>query len=122
MNDLWRRCLARLEAEFSAEDVHTYLAPLQARESDAGLTLWAPNAYTLQIVRDSYLPQVRRVLDHLAGHSVPVHLQVGAASNGAERIGDHAPRAKTSQRRVPEANLDPNYTFESFVEGKSPAQ
>jgi chromosomal replication initiator protein len=119
MNDLWRRCLARLEAEFSAEDVHTYLAPLQARESDAGLTLWAPNAYTLEIVRDSYLPQVRRVLDHLAGHSVPVHLQVGAASNGAERVGDHAPRARASQRRVPEANLDPNYTFESFVEGKS---
>ena len=120
MNDLWRRCLARLEAEFSAEDVHTYLAPLQARESDAGLTLWAPNAYTLQIVRDSYLPQVRRVLDHLAGHSVPVHLQVGAASNGTERAGERVPRSpKAGERRAPEANLDPQYTFESFVEGKS---
>ena len=120
MNDLWRRCLARLEAEFSAEDVHTYLVPLQARESDAGLTLWAPNAYTLQIVRDSYLPQLQRVLDHLAGHAVPVHLQVGAA-NGAERNGERPLRsAKTgSDRRVPEANLDPHYTFESFVEGKS---
>ncbi|HKE48439.1 MAG TPA: chromosomal replication initiator protein DnaA [Rhodanobacteraceae bacterium] len=119
MNDLWRRCLARLEAEFSAEDVHTYLAPLQARESEAGLTLWAPNAYTLEIVRDSYLPQVRRVLDHLAGHSVPVQLQVGAA-NGHERINERAPRtAKSAERRGPEANLDPHYTFESFVEGKS---
>jgi len=72
MNDLWRRCLARLEAEFSTEDVHTYLAPLQARESDAGLTLWAPNAYTLEIVRDSYLPQVKRVLDHLARKASPI--------------------------------------------------
>ena len=120
MNDLWRRCLARLEAEFSAEDVHTYLAPLQARESEAGLTLWAPNAYTLEIVRESYLPQVRRVLDHLAGHSVPVHLQVGAASNGAEPSGVRMTRsAKAGERRVPEANLDPHYTFENFVEGKS---
>ena len=119
MNDLWRRCLARLEAEFSSEDVHTYLAPLQARESEAGLTLWAPNAYTLQIVRDSYLPQVKRVLDHLAGHSVPVHLQVGAA-NGHERNGERAPRtARGAERRASEANLDPHYTFESFVEGKS---
>ncbi|HEV7490133.1 MAG TPA: chromosomal replication initiator protein DnaA [Rhodanobacteraceae bacterium] len=120
MNDLWRRCLARLEAEFSAEDVHTYLAPLQARESDAGLTLWAPNAYTLEIVRDSYLPQMRRVLDHLAGHSVAVNLQVGAATNGAERNGERPTRStKSTARRIPEANLDPHYTFESFVEGKS---
>jgi chromosomal replication initiator protein len=120
MNDLWRRCLARLEAEFSTEDVHTYLAPLQARESDAGLTLWAPNEYTLEIVRDSYLPQMRRVLDHLAGRSVAVHLQVGAANNGSERNGERQSRsAKPGVRRAPEANLDPQYTFESFVEGKS---
>jgi chromosomal replication initiator protein len=120
MNDLWRRCLARLEAEFSAEDVHTYLAPLQARESEAGLTLWAPNAYTLEIVRDSYLPEVRRVLEHLAGHAVAVNLQVGAASNGAEPSGARAPRsAKAAERRGPEPNLDPHYTFESFVEGTS---
>ena len=120
MNDLWRRCLARLEAEFSAEDVHTYLAPLQARESDAGLTLWAPNAYTLEIVRDSYLAQVKRVLDHLAGRSVAVSLQVGAATNGAERAAGERPRSvRAAEKRMPEANLDPHYTFESFVEGKS---
>jgi chromosomal replication initiator protein len=120
MNDLWRRCLARLEAEFSAEDVHTYLAPLQARESDAGVTLWAPNAYTLDRVRESYLPEIRRVLDHLAGHDVPVSLQVGAANGGAERHNGERPRtAKTPERRAPEPNLDPHYTFENFVEGKS---
>src|SRR6201989_3130658 len=85
MNDLWRRCLARLEAEFSAEDVHTYLAPLQARMSDAGLMLWAPNAYTLDAVRERFLADIRRVLEHLAGHAVAVSLQVGAANGGAER-------------------------------------
>ena len=30
MSELWRRCLERLEAELSAEDMHTYLMPLQA--------------------------------------------------------------------------------------------
>jgi chromosomal replication initiator protein len=99
--------------------VHTYLAPLQARETDAGLTLWAPNAYTLEIVRESYLPEIKRVLDHLAGHGVGVHLQVGAASNGAESSGARTPRNAKAVRRIPEANLDPHYTFESFVEGKS---
>jgi chromosomal replication initiator protein len=120
MNDLWRRCLARLEAGFSAEDVQTYLAPLQARESEAGLTLWAPNAYTLTIVRERYLDEIRRVLDHVAGREIAVQLQVGAATNGAERAGERGARAgRAGERRVPEANLDPHYTFESFVEGKS---
>ncbi len=60
------------------------------------------------------------MLDHLAGHSVAVLLQVGAASNGAERFGERTPRnAKANERRSPEPNLDPHYTFENFVEGKS---
>jgi len=118
MSELWRRCLARLEAEVSAEDVHTYLAPLQARESDAGLTLWAPNGYTLQIVRERFLPLLKSVLDHVAGRAVAVNLQVGAA--GAERSDERPIRSnKPAERKSPEANLDPHYTFESFVEGKS---
>jgi chromosomal replication initiator protein len=122
MSELWRRCLARLEAEFSAEDVHTYLTPLQARESDAGLTLWAPNGYTLEIVRARYLPQVKHVLDHLTGHDVPVSLQVGAANGSSERNGER-PSSRTAkagpEKRAVGANLDPHYTFENFVEGKS---
>jgi chromosomal replication initiator protein len=122
MSELWRRCLARLEAEFSAEDVHTYLTPLQARESDAGLTLWAPNGYTLEIVRARYLPQVKHVLDHLTGHDVPVSLQVGAANGSGERNGERPSSRSVKagpEKRAVGANLDPHYTFENFVEGKS---
>ncbi|MGH8173887.1 MAG: chromosomal replication initiator protein DnaA [Rhodanobacteraceae bacterium] len=119
MSELWRRCLARLEAEFSAEDVHTYLTPLQARESDAGLTLWAPNGYTLEIVRARYLREVKHVLDHLTGHDVPVSLQVGTA-NGTAKDSERPRAAKASpEKRGVGANLDPHYTFENFVEGKS---
>ena len=51
MSELWRRCLERLETEFGAEDVHTYLKPLQASEGEQGVRLFAPNAYTLDAVR-----------------------------------------------------------------------
>src|SRR5512146_1137206 len=55
MSELWRRCLSRLEAEFSADDLHTYLAPLQVSEEESGFTLWAPNAYTMETVRERFL-------------------------------------------------------------------
>jgi chromosomal replication initiator protein len=40
--DAWPRCLERLEAELPAEDVHTWLKPLQARLRDDGIVLYAP--------------------------------------------------------------------------------
>lgn len=61
MSDLWRRCLERLEGELSAEDLHTWLMPLQARDDTMGLQLFAPNPYTLDTVRERYLPRIEAI-------------------------------------------------------------
>lgn len=125
MSDLWRRCLERLEGEVSAEDLHTWLMPLQARDDADGLQLYAPNPYTLDAVRERYLPKIEAVLTLLNGQRVTVRLEVGSSANGAS----HLRPAPTPSRPVMAAaepppvsfthNLDPHYTFETFVEGKS---
>jgi chromosomal replication initiator protein len=130
MSELWRRCLERLEGEFGAEDIHTYLKPLQPAESDDGLRLLAPNAYTLERIEHEFLPRIRAILNHLAARPVPVRLEVGTLS--ARRVT--APKAAPGRNGAPavaaaevappppaefDGNLDPNYTFDSFVEGKS---
>ena len=115
MSDLWRRCLQRLEGELSIEDVHTYLKPLQASDDAEGLRLLAPNGYTLDIVRADYLPRISSVLQHLAGSPVKVRLEVGALASRRSARGD----AAAVEVFAFEHNLDPSYTFESFVEGKS---
>jgi len=115
MSDLWRRCLQRLESELSVEDVHTYLKPLQASEDAEGLRLWAPNGYTLDVVKVEFLPRISSVLNHLQGAPVKVRLEVGALAN--RRAG--RTEAAAVESFAFEHNLDPSYTFESFVEGKS---
>lgn len=121
MSDLWRRCLERLEGEFNAEDLHTWLLPLQAREEANGLHLFAPNAYTLDVVRGDYLPRIHVVLEHLAGHAMQVRLEVGSAHQ--RELPTRAPRGAAAVVAVAETphprNLDPHYVFETFVEGKS---
>nr|GAT43117.1 chromosomal replication initiation protein [Mycena chlorophos] len=125
MSDLWRRCLERLEGDVSAEDLHTWLMPLQAREDADGLQLFAPNPYTLDAVRDRFLPRIEAMLTLISGHRVSVRLEVGsslaaatnraappASSKAAPTIAEPAPVAYNH-------NLDPHYTFETFVEGKS---
>ena len=119
MSELWRRCLSRLEAEFSAEDIHTYIAPLQASEDASGVTLWAPNEYTMETVRERFLERIALVLTHVAGGAREVQLHVGAA-RGAREATRPAVRARsTGARETAEPNLDPHYTFDNFVEGKS---
>jgi chromosomal replication initiator protein len=127
MSDLWRRCLERLEGELSAEDLHTWLMPLQARDDAEGLQLYAPNPYTLDAVRERYLPQIEAVLTLLHGQRVPVRLEVGSSANGAAHarpaVPSPATRPVSAVAEPPPVNfnhnLDPHYTFETFVEGKS---
>jgi chromosomal replication initiator protein len=123
MSDLWRRCLERLEAELSAEDLHTWLMPLQARDDADGLQLFAPNSYTLDAVRERYLPRIEAVLTLIHGHKTPVKLEVGSSTAAVPNL---RPPSMARPANAPEPvavnfnhNLDPHYTFETFVEGKS---
>lgn len=127
MSDLWRRCLERLEGELNAEDLHTWLMPLQARDDTHGLQLFAPNPYTLETVRERYLARIETVISQLTGHDLTVRLEVGSSSPRATASGKvAAPAPVKVAPTVIEApaptfnhNLDPHYTFETFVEGKS---
>ena len=117
MSKLWRRCLERLEGELSVEDLHTYLMPLQASEDGDGLRLLAPNAYTLDFVRSKFQGLIERVLTHVHGAPVALRLEVGTlASRRAEKSGGRLSAAEPDDF---EHNLDPHYTFDTFVEGKS---
>ena len=118
MSELWRRCLERLEGDLSVEDMHTYLRPLQVREDDEGLRLFAPNGYTLDIVRTEFLPRIGVMLRHLSGDEVPVRLEIGALVQ-RKMTRPAAPMAVAADAVEYDHNLDPHYTFDSFVEGKS---
>ncbi len=117
MSELWRRCLERLESELSVEDMHTYLKPLQAVEDTEGLRLLAPNGYTLDFVRAEFLPRIGAVLNHLNGTPLRLRMEVGTLNNRRSDRPNH--KAAAAEAQEFEHNLDPHYTFDSFVEGKS---
>ena len=88
--DAWPRCLERLEAEFPPEDVHTWLKPLQADERPDGVVLYAPNAFIVEQVRDRYLPRIRELAQHFAGH-LNVALEIGSRPRAAAEPPRAAP-------------------------------
>ena len=115
MSELWPRCLSRLESQFSADDIHTYLAPLQASEDAESLTLWAPNPYTLDTIRERFLPAIEQVVAHYAQTAMSVDVRLGTR---ASPPGKTVARARAGERPA-ESNIDASYTFETFIEGKS---
>ena len=117
--DAWPRCLERLEAELPAEDVHTWLKPLQATQRDDALVLFAPNAFVVEQVRDRYLDRIRELLTHFAG-TPEVSLEIGASKRAPSPAA--VPSFAAAPSRPPEpfhGNLDSHYTFDNFVEGRS---
>ena len=121
--EAWPRCLERLEAEFPAEDIHTWLKPLQAEERADGVVLYAPNAFFVEQVRDRYLARIRELAQHFAGLNVA--LVIGSRPRPADSAappgaagGAAAPRPVAPAAPF-NGNLDTHYTFENFVEGRS---
>ncbi|MDR7132924.1 chromosomal replication initiator protein [Lysobacter niastensis] len=121
--EAWPRCLERLEAEYPAEDVHTWLKPLQAAQRDDTTVLYAPNAFVVEHVRERYLSRICELLAYFAGSS-EVSLEIGSLPRAAKPTASEAamPRPVAVAGANAEAfqgNLDNHYTFENFVEGRS---
>ena len=118
--DAWPRCLERLEAELPAEDVHTWLKPLQAEQRSNAMVLYAPNAFIVEQVRERYLGRIRELLDYFAGHD-DVSLEIGSRSKAQDTTA--TPMAGTANAAAPAepfaGNMDMHYTFDNFVEGRS---
>src|SRR3970040_2799720 len=101
--DVWPRCLERLEAEFPAEDVHTWLKPLQASHRDDVTVLYAPNAFVVEHVRERYLVRIRELLAYFAG-SPEVSLEIGSLPRAAAPVREaDANTASHAARGLPVA-------------------
>ncbi|HZV23916.1 MAG TPA: chromosomal replication initiator protein DnaA [Luteimonas sp.] len=119
--DAWPRCLQHLEAELPAEDVHTWLKPLQAHARDGSFVLYAPNAFVMEEVRARYLSRIRELVAHFAGAG-DVSLEIGSMRKpgvATNALGTAAAPARPNIGEPFHGNLDSHYTFDNFVEGRS---
>jgi len=102
-----------LEVELSEQQFHTWIRPLQPIEEAGSLRLLAPNRFVIDWVQEHCLDKILTV----AG-PVSVALEVGS-----RRPPLPAPTAATPppprKRALLGSQLNPSFTFDSFVEGKS---
>jgi chromosomal replication initiator protein len=129
---LWNRCLRVLESELPMQQFNTWVRPLQAIERDGQLRLLAPNRYVIEWLGENSLTRIRELVHAFAEGAAPdLVLDVGtragvvasAASvnvnGGADTANQAAARARRLAPVVLGGRINPDFTFDSFVEGKS---
>lgn len=126
---LWKQCLDHLEGELSEQQLNTWIRPLHAIEQQNELRLLAPNRFVQDWVKDHFIVRINQVVTSLFADAPPrvilevgsvAALPVGDASSAAPRSGMVSNvRAKTAQNSVQGSTLNPNFNFDTFVEGKS---
>ena len=122
---LWAEILALLEHEFPEQHVAMWLRPLQAIEDAGSLRLMAPNRFAVDWVKANALEKIKTLLRERVGPDIQVVVEVGSRPVAAPPAAPAAEAPRTAARRAnPPAvmlasRLNPDATFDLFVEGKS---
>ncbi len=117
---LWSKCLERLESELPTQQFNTWIRPLHAVSEAHDLQLLAPNRFVRDWVQEKYLEQIVNVLDTVSKNGSPnVSVSIGSGQTTT-------PPATVTQANVPPrratahaTGLKADFTFDTFVEGKS---
>ncbi len=116
---LWEACVHQLESRLTEQQLNTWIRPLHAVERDDGLVLLAPNRFILDWVRGHVLDHIKELIpaDNISGNN-HITLEIGSNDRSALQTQTVAEAPVAKPQRLT-CNLNPNFTFDTFVEGKS---
>ena len=118
---VWDNCSRQLRADVPEQQFNTWIRPLQPIERDTELKLLAPNHFVVDWVTENFIARMVELARSFSGDpEYRITVEVGEpdadvapaiAANGAGRNRETLPAVVS--------RLNPLFTFEHFVEGKS---
>lgn len=114
---MWNYCLNRLQSELPEQQFNTWIRPLHAIEDDKKLRLLAPNRFVQDWVEEHFMAQIREIIV-LENTDLKVSLEIGSLKKRSAEPNEARKSLATVTNTI-RSNLDPNFTFDNFVQGKS---
>ncbi|MEH6548582.1 MAG: chromosomal replication initiator protein DnaA [Pseudomonadales bacterium] len=145
----WQECMGFLQEELPAQQFNTWIRPLIAKAGDDGLCLLAPNRFVKDWVVDKFLSRISELMQDLSDQQImQVTVDIGSQQQEmVDRFIDQRRQSTNTSVSRPEvvvarigkpvlstvparqvkvdgginhaSSLIPQYTFDSFIEGKS---
>ena len=122
MQSLWDQCLDRLEGELSPQQFNTWIRPLHFVQDNDFARLLAPNSFVLDSVNENFINRINEIISQLdANFQAPIKIEVGSheTATSINQTQSNAPVQQQVSSFQRKNGLNPNFTFDSFVEGKS---
>ena len=121
--NLWARCLADMQLELPGSEFRTWILPLQLVEDDSDIGLLAPNKFIRETVEKKYLIRIKELLIQYGLGISKLEIEIGGSdlekktppSKASSKSNTFAKREKF----FPLLELNKEFTFDSFVEGRS---
>jgi len=147
MNNFWVACLGRFQEELSAQQFNTWIKPLHFKVDEQSLTLFAPNRFVQQWVKDKFLSRVVDFAKERLTHPITVDVVLlenhaydniksidsvmtnqnkkttskPVAAHETKKIDTSAPKeAPNKKYKISEnSGLNPAFNFGNLVTGKA---
>ncbi len=127
---MWPNCLQRLEQELSDQQLNTWIRPLQVVEEDNQIKLLAPNRFVQDWVKQNFHEKIQAILlDMDTKQSIQLNIEIGSQHKPSTKNTAPIEQPKTAafitnhkrqaNHAFVEHNINPLFTFDNFVEGKS---
>jgi chromosomal replication initiator protein len=113
--NIWQLCLQHLERELPAEDINTFIRPLEVISSKKRTRLVAPNSYVRDHIATHYLERIRDIFEHLGNARKSVSIEDGLPTE----IATSNSRPQAAIESTVTTGLNSRYRFDNFVLGKS---
>ncbi len=136
----WQYCANKLKDELAPTQFNTWIRPLKIEENHEIIMVSAPNRFVLDWVRENYLNRINTLLESLSDSS-PKKVKLTINNTNAKpqyqqssSRKESQPTAQTESKPVKieaksqekskvsidhRSNLNPSFSFDKFVEGKS---
>lgn len=133
-DDCWSRCLATVQTELPAQQFNAWIKSLRLeQDGNDSLKLLAPNRFVLQWVRERYLARIEQLLKEYQPEVRSVSLELDPAPPkeevaiekpvvaNVEPVTPPLPRRRTrdTDPAYEKTRLNPEFTFETLVTGRS---
>ncbi|MCH9718046.1 MAG: chromosomal replication initiator protein DnaA [Gammaproteobacteria bacterium] len=125
---VWEKCLGVLESEFTPQQFHTWLRPLQLspNQVDETLTLLAPNRFVVEWVKKNFYSRIHelaiqfsdsgiKIVSIEIGSSVPQAVVPKSTRKEVANLG----QVKQTKDHFKNTSLNEKFVFSTFVEGNS---
>ncbi len=126
----WNYLIKRLKKDISEQEFNTWIRPLQGFQENHQIRLLAPNIHVLDWVKSHYLEKFKDYLSDIDHEEkIAINFEIGSLTieepSSDKKNDDQSENSSPntlinkSKHHAEPTNTNPDFTFTTFVEGKS---